>query len=172
MLIETLTVLCAGLADRIRGGYPHDSLWDSPNKKWVREPVKYMYGCLMVSLLTSNVWLMLAAGPLWKFGAHQDFGSQFRIHRPEETGGWINVIRVGAVWPLLCMPLGYWDMSILWLWPASIAGNYFAQLYALKGKLIFLPEWFLGLHGRPGWSEFLRGTLIAAFCCLFATLEM
>jgi len=149
-VIDCILAAVAGLCDRMRGGFPDDRLFPG-GKPW------YMPG-----IVTSDWRLWLATGVAWKFGEQVagDFGGTFRL--VAGVPGWIfPLIRVGFMWPILVVPLVWFEPRLGLLVPASILG---VILSAITAKWAPLPRGpWLQLHTAAPWQELLRGYFIGAF---------
>jgi len=177
-LTESILVLLAGCCDRVRGGFPTWKVFgDRPEAKpaWVdhaRHAGKYVYGMVLAAVVTDVWWLIVLAGPAWKFGEQfsspvGSWSDQFDIYR--DRGGWLAVLQVSALWPVLTALLGFaaWALTgqgleLALLVPASIIGapaGLFLSRYLVR---VQLPLWALELRSAPAWGEVLRGVGVGA----------
>jgi len=169
-MIESILIILSGILDRIRGGFPSIGVWPS-KPSWVdkfRELGKYLYGMVLASLITSNPILILAAGMTWKFGEQfsNPWGSwsdQFKIYWGL-PGSWKAVVRTGFFWPILTLPLMYWEFNFLYLLMASVIASPLALFLAIHTPF---KTKFLELKSQPAWQDIYRGVLIGALFYLF-----
>ena len=169
--IDVVLALIAGVHDRVRGGFPDDRMFPK-GKSWyidaLRDVCKFLYGMALAGILVSNIWLILAAGVLWKFGEQVagDFGGTFRL--VAGVPYWVSpLIRVGLLWPALTIPLAWWDPRILILIPASAFGTFASAVIARYAPLPRTE--ILQLQTAAGWQELLRGWLIGGACIALET---
>ena len=169
-MLTLLLPLFAGICDRVRGGFPDDTLFTDPNtrlwKNRAREAIKFSYGAVLIAALGFSWWAIALGGFTWKFGEQLagNFGKQFAIYT--DGPGWpLAVLRVGALWPLLTIVALYYWYPIVWvLLPACIIGNLasigLARVLNRMKALANWPVWLLDLRTGPAWHEFLRGALV------------
>lgn len=171
-MLTLLLILSAALCDRVRGGFPDDIDFHGGKPKWIsiaQTAIKFSYGAILAALLTDQLWLIAMAGMTWKFGEQLagDFGGSFRLIAGADDWWW-PLIRIGLMWPLLTLPIAYWDWHLLLLLPASIGGVF---LSALLAKTLPLPLTnYFDLWTRAPWQELIRGALIATFCTVLLWL--
>jgi len=154
--------LLAGLCDRVRGGFPDDRLYPE-GKPWyiarARDVLKFAYGAALAALITHDWRLIAASAALWKFGEQVagDFGGTFRLIAGVPY--WVSpLIRVGFLWPVLTLPLAWWEPRLLMLVPASVFG---VIASAMAARWIPWPRSpCLQLETAAGWQELLRGVFI------------
>ncbi|MGE0289518.1 MAG: hypothetical protein AB7I42_26015 [Bradyrhizobium sp.] len=153
---------CAGLCDRIRGGFPDDRLFPEGKPVYVdplREVAKFYYGAALAAIVSSDWRVIVACAVLWKFGEQvaSDFGGTFRLIAGVPY--WVSpLIRVGLLWPAMTMPLCLLDPRILMLVPASLFGTFVSAVIARWAPLPRTD--ILQMQTAAGWQELLRGLLI------------
>jgi len=181
-------IWCA-IADRVRGGFPDDTLWldasgETDKPKWVdhvRHAVKFTYGAALVLPFTQTWWHLVVAGITWKFGEQiaSDFGGTFRLIAGKDK--WLYpLIRVGASWAIVpVVALAYFVQMIGLLMPISVVSCIFSALIAKqiwKSKLLAswlkrIPQKLLQLNSGPAaWQETLRGFINGSLAVLLGWL--
>ena len=185
-MIALLTILLAGVCDRIRGGFPPDDWFGESHtdlvlKNRLREAVKFTYGMVVCYPFGLPWWHLVLAGMTWKFGEQLagNFGNMFKVfdNRTEGETWQRAVLRVGGLWPIATVLwLIFWQhhaghaMNAWLLIPAMILANFGAALGSrVIGDTPWIPRFILDLRTAPAWMEFLRGFIVSAL--LFVLLS-
>jgi len=159
-MTEALALLIAGLCDRIRGGWPEG------RPKWIGEAAKYVAGGCMATLVTSNLWLILAAaGLVGQLSWRQDNG--WRGDWVRGTGKITSALRWGALWSIPLMPLAIAEPRFLLFFPCGAVGSLLTVQVSVK-----LP-WVRALdlrHGWP-WSELVELPVVGLLVLLCLALH-
>ena len=156
MGLELLLLFIAGLADRIRGGYPEG------RPKWVKYLAMLTIGPCLTAQITTDLWMLLGSTPLafltmWR----QDNGWRGGWVINADTGAYstrniLKAARWGLIASLSFLPLIYFEPQLAIMLPAFILGSVLAMSIA-----IHLPSLkVLDLrHGWP-WSELIELPII------------
>ena len=156
MGLELLLLFIAGLADRIRGGYPEG------RPKWVKYLAMLTIGPCLTAQITTDLWMLLGSTPLafltmWR----QDNGWRGRWVQTAETGAYdtrniLKAARWGLIASLSFLPLVYWEPGLLWYLAAFPLGAIIAMAISIQ----LPPLKTLDLrHGWP-WSELIELPII------------
>lgn len=173
-------IWCA-IADRVRGGFPDDTLWlaasgETDKPKWVdhvRHAIKFTYGMALVLPFTTVWWQVLVAGVTWKFGEQiaGDFGGTFRYIAGKDK--WFTpLMKVGLMWALATVAsLVYFLPQITMLFGISVIS---VVTSALIAKRVWytpnVPAWLLQLQTPGAWQEVLRGFINGSLAGLLGWL--
>ena len=160
-MIEAMLLIFAGFLDRVRGGYPQPhGDWH----KWVSHGCVMLAYVIMVSIVSTNPYILGAAAIFGEFAWRHDNGWRGNWIRrdkdpmPYGLMHWWQPLRWGALWSAPLLLVAYWEPMVLWFFVAMPIA---ALLSVEIGRLLpGIP--ILGLN-KPdkdaqawAWSEFIE----------------
>jgi len=166
--MDLIIAFYCAFADRVRGGFPSDRFWLPAQKPWWKPPLRtfiwFTCGLILAWYMThpssfAQIAICIVASVLYALGERQNMGVIGWLYptHPKQIWGWLQQLRIGALWSACVMPLYFLDVKLC---ISLILGCFFAPILgALFGRFINpqLPSYCFELNNQWAWTEFYRG---------------